>query len=72
MKLETTQVINGIEVIDTDEKLMGHRLFTEKDENHKLILYVIDSKGCVKATIKVTADCGQNTGYVDGWEVKNF
>ena len=56
MKLETTQVINGIEVIDTDEKLMGHRLFTEKDENHKLILYVIDSKGCVKATIKVTAD----------------
>jgi hypothetical protein len=72
MNIETTTVISGIEVVDSGKKIMGHRIFVNKNDEYSLNMYMVDSKGAVKATMRVLAGCGQNTGYVSDWSVENM
>lgn len=73
MKLETTTVIGGIEVVDSGDKIMGHRIFVNKNESdYGLHLYVVDSKGNLKSKITVNAGCGQNVGYISDWDVESY
>lgn len=72
MKLETTTVIGGIEVLDSGEKIMGHRIFVNKNDDDVLYLYVVDSKGNLKSKITVNAGCGQNVGYISEWDVEGY
>lgn len=72
MKIETTTVIDGVEVVNSGEHLMGHRIFTRSKNEGYLTMYVVDSGGKVKSVITVMADCGQNEGYISDWKVKNL
>ena len=72
MKIEQTVMINGEEVVDSGQKIMGHRIFEltrDDDDNTK---YIVDSKGNVKSIITVQADCNQNYGYVSDFSVKDI
>lgn len=71
MQIEQTIMIDGYEVYDTKQKIMGHRIFarcTDDDYNTK---YVVDSKGNVKSIITIEADCSQNYGYVSDFSVED-
>ena len=72
MKLETTTVIGGVEVEDSGEKLMGHRIFLPKDEDDGLTMYIVDSNGNLKSKINVSVDCGQNVGFISDWSVQGY
>ncbi|AUR94738.1 hypothetical protein NVP1198B_29 [Vibrio phage 1.198.B._10N.286.54.F4] len=71
MKVEQTIMINGDEVVDSGQKIMGHRIFEltrDDDENTK---YVVDNKGNVRSIIRIEADCSQNYGYVSEFSVED-
>lgn len=71
MKIQQTTVIDGVEVVDSGDKIMGHRIFECVHDDDSNTKYIVDGKGDVKSIIKIYADCSQNSGYVSGFEVSD-
>ncbi|MCP3683179.1 MAG: hypothetical protein GY861_10850 [bacterium] len=71
MKIEQTIMIDGVEVVDTKMKIMGHRIFTQCRDDDYNTKYIVDGKGNVKSIITIQADCSQNYGYVSDFTVED-
>ncbi|AUR94221.1 hypothetical protein NVP1193O_090 [Vibrio phage 1.193.O._10N.286.52.C6] len=71
MKIEQTIMIDGNEVVDSGQKIMGHRIFEKSCDDDYNTKYVVDSKGNVKSVITIEADCNQNYGYVSDFTVRD-
>jgi hypothetical protein len=64
-------MIDGKEVYDTGNKILGHRLFEEKDgDDSDLRLYVVTDDGRVDSIIIASADCNQNVGFISDWRIE--
>ncbi|CAH9014720.1 conserved hypothetical protein [Vibrio phage 424E50-1] len=72
MKIEQTIMIDGKQVIDSGQKIMGHRIFESTQDDEDNTKYVVDSKGNVKSVITITADCSQNYGYISDFQVQDI
>ncbi len=72
MKIEQTIMIDGNEVCDSGQKIMGHRIFDLVNDDNENTKYIVDSKGNVKSIITITASCNQNYGFVDEFTVKDI
>lgn len=74
MELKKSFTIDGVVVEETNKTLAGYKLYTEMngDDDITLTLYLVDKNMNVKSVLEVDADVCQGTGYISGWDVKNY
>ena len=72
MNIETSFTIKG-EIVELDKKVFGLELYVPSRmvNDDDAFRYVVRNKKVI-GTIEVTADCGQNMGYIDKFEFTEF
>jgi hypothetical protein len=65
MKIITSETLNGVAVTQI-KKFLGYTIYQESAESsdETVELLFVDASGTLQGRITISADCGQNVGYV--------